>query len=140
MQPSRSTASVEVKINGQIVQADARSCYPIPLSSKILFSALPYSESGTPGIAYSETITITSEQALLPPQNLRIIRRQTNITLSWDNVRGAIGYIVEVNGKANQLIETVYSHYAPAGGCVQFKLYTRFSRGTSPALNAESCP
>jgi hypothetical protein len=140
MQTTRGVASVEVKINGQIAVADERSCYPIPLTSNILFSAVPYSESGTPGIAYSETIAITSLQMLLPPQNLRIIRSQSNITLSWDGVEGAIGYVVEADGKAVRISETVYSHRITGGGCVKFKLYTRFDKGNSPELSAESCP
>ncbi|MDR2400285.1 MAG: hypothetical protein LBD73_01370 [Deferribacteraceae bacterium] len=140
METSRSVAFVDVKINGQPVEADSRSCYAIPLSSKILFSAVPYSESGTPGIAYSETITVTSDQILLPPQNLRIIRRPSNITLSWDGVDNAIEYIVEADGKVNRIDETVYSHPLTGNNCVRFKLYTRFAKGNSPALNAESCP
>jgi hypothetical protein len=140
MDTTRSVSTVEVKINGQPAEADARSCYPIPLTSKILFSAVPYSESGTPGIAYSETITITSQQLLLPPQNLRIIRRESNITLSWDGVDNAVGYIVEADGKAVRISETVYSYRVTGNACVQFKLYTRFQKGNSPALNAESCP
>jgi hypothetical protein len=140
METSRSVASVEVKINGQVAAPDEHSCYPIPLVSKIILSAVPYSESGTPGMAYSESIEINSDQILLPPQNLRIIRRQSNITLSWDGVDNAVEYIVEADGKVNRVNETVYSYPVSGRNCVSFKLSTRFRNGTSAPINAESCP
>ncbi len=127
-------------LNGQLTTPDNKGCYPLPLTVQVLMVVVPYTESDTPGTPYSTTITRDIETALLPPQNIRIVRVNDNITLTWDTAANATGYQVTVDGITTVIDETIFRWKAVPGTCVNFTLRTIWDKRLSSPIIAESCP
>lgn len=138
LQLSASTSYAETLINGQRAEPAESGCYPLPLMTQILLVVVPYSESGTPGAAYSATITRGDDDTLLPPQNMRVLRRGDTVTLSWDAAPNATGYRVTVGNTFVDITETLISWKAE--GCMEFSIQSVQNEDLSAAITAESCP
>ncbi|MDR2870534.1 MAG: hypothetical protein LBV04_08795, partial [Deferribacteraceae bacterium] len=111
----------------------------LPAVSEIILLMVPYSDSDTQGIAYSESISRDLAQVLLPPQNIVILRRNEQITLSWDAIPNASGYKIYTNRGVIQTASTLYSVPIGAEECTQLQLSTVRGGKESQTVELESC-
>jgi hypothetical protein len=139
---------VNVSINGRGEAADSSDCYDIPLTARLLLVAVPYSENGIAGRAYSTTIDRAAD-VLLPPQNVRIIRRnidgKANVTISWSAAAIGSRYVVTAIEKGaaikrTNMDNTIYSWQTELKSCVDFELATEQSGKLSDTIKVTSCP
>jgi hypothetical protein len=140
MTPTRDVSYVIATINGQVVSSDESGCYDVPLSTHVLFVAVPYSDNDVPGMAYSERIDITTSGRLVSPQNLRVIRRTGSVILSWDPLSNVNGYRVTTVDGDVEITETVYTFRGKIDGCITIQVYALYDTGESIPAIVESCP
>jgi hypothetical protein len=140
MTPTRNVSYITTTINGQTVSPDKDGCYGAPLSTNVLFVAVPYSENDVPGMAYSERIDVTGSGRLVPPQNLQVLRRESSLILNWDSLPNVNGYRVVNVDEDVQITETVYTFRGKIDGCVKIQVYALYDMGESTPVTVESCP
>ncbi len=142
---TKDVANYRIIINGKETDVN-RKCHPFPKVPQILLVVVPYSETGLPGGAYSESINTEAEGILLPPQNIKVLRREKQITLSWDTVSGAERYeISAASGKRKtgpeSATSTIYnSNLVVAGRCTAFTLISIGTDRRSDPVQVQSCP
>jgi hypothetical protein len=141
-EPTAGVARTQVIVNGNDVGAygEANSCYPLPAVSNIVLLMVPYSDSDTPGNAFSASITRDLAEVLLPPQNIVILRRTGQITLSWDAIPNVSGYRVYTGGGVRNTESTLVMLPASDTGCTTTELSTMRGGEESPRITVESCP
>ena len=142
---SRDVANHRIMINGRDTDISNR-CHPLPNTPSVLLVVIPYSDSGLPGRAYSEVIDIKSAAAIFPPQNIRIIRMERQITLSWQAVSGAEIYEIRTaDEKGNAVIDrteaTIYnSEIIFTDKCTEYTLVSIGAGIHSEPIKVQSCP
>lgn len=141
VEASRSTLSVEVIINGQNkgVYSQSSPCYNLEPIPEILLVLVPYSDGGLPGAAFSETIKWDAEDLLLPPSNIKVIRRGDRVTLSWDASADVTAYRIYYLGGVQTTDATLIT-LTGASGCTQYKITSVSGGKESRAVAVESCP
>ena len=142
---SRDVASHKIMMNGKEMDA-TKECYPLPNASTILLVVIPYSDGGLPGGAYSEVINVEPGIIILPPQNVRIIRMDRQITLSWQDVPGAVRYEIKaIDGRGIVVTDrttlTIYnSNLIFENRCTEFTLISVGEKISSEPIKVQSCP
>ncbi|MDR0453649.1 MAG: hypothetical protein LBH05_02410 [Deferribacteraceae bacterium] len=142
---SRDVANHRVMINGKEMDAKQK-CHQFPKTPSLLLVVVPYSDSGIPGSAYSEIINLASEIDPLPPQNIKILRMERRITLSWQAVAGAERYEITATDGSGKVVSdwtksTIFnSDIISANRCTEFTIVSVSKNSRSEVVKIQSCP
>ncbi len=143
------TEFASININGRNVGLleDIEQCFALPNTAIIELLILPYDKNGIQGTPYIRTIERDVTKILLPPQNVRVIRHNDRIVISWDESLSSGAeyalYVMEDNERnlVNKTNITVESYRAEdINRCIDFEISSIKDDNESPSVKVTSCP
>lgn len=138
-----------VNINGRNIgkiEKDGSACFDLPETLVVNIMVLPYDFNGNSGVPYKTTINRNAELVLLPPQNIRALRNNNSVVLTWDKAANVDSYNIYIKEKSGLKLVgstdiTLYQHSIGKNQkCIDFEMSSVRGTQESGKVKITSCP